>query len=387
MIIHICPPDILFVRYCLERFENVKPGMNRCFIIVSRQHLNAKHNINNKFVDYFGPLNSEIIKKINKSDCSGIIIHTLNDDILELALNLRESIPIIWRSWGSDLHDVIYPDFQPFLPQTKKLLSSRNIIFESAIKKLRPYRDFLLNKNTAQVTRLKKKMNFLTRVNYIATVTNTEYNLILGQMPELKAEFIHFNYRPFDLTKISEPEKNHRQDNIMVGHSSFAYHNHADIFFQLSEFADFTSRILVPLSYGNAIYRDKVIALGIKLFNSHAQYLTDFLQFDEYLRKISQCQAFILNSKVQSGGANIIYFLLKGLKVYIREENPVYKDYTNAGIKLFSIQTELSREHLIGYCLSESEIKNNVKIVEGLFNPEKEIENVKHIYRKLKIVV
>jgi dTDP-N-acetylfucosamine:lipid II N-acetylfucosaminyltransferase len=189
------------------------------------------------------------------------------------------------------------------------------------------------------------------------------------------------------LARISEPVMNYSQDAVMVGHSSFTYHNHADVFFQLSEFNDFTSRILVPLSYGNPIYRDKVIALGNRLFNSQIQYLNDFLPFDEYLREISRCHSFILNSKVQSGGANIIYFLLKGLKVYLREENPVYKDYIKAGIKLFSVQTELSRAHLIGYHLSESEIKNNIQIVKRLFSPEKEIENVKYIYKKLKIAV
>jgi hypothetical protein len=211
--------------------------------------------------------------------------------------------------------------------------------------------------------------------------------LILGQIPGLKAEFIHLNYRPFDLTKITETVMIYSHDAVMVGHSSFTYHNHADVFFQLSEFTDFTSRILVPLSYGNPIYRDKVIALGNNLFNSQIQYLNDFLPFDEYLREISRCHSFILNSKVQSGGANIIYFLLKGLKVYLREENPVYKDYIEEGIKLFSIQKELSREHLIGYHLSESEIKNNIQIVKRLFSPEKEIENVKYIYKKLKIAV
>jgi hypothetical protein len=81
MIFHICPPDILFVKYCLERFENVKPGINRCIIIVSKHHLNAKHNIDNKLVDYFGPLSTNIVKRINQSDCSGVIIHTLNPDI------------------------------------------------------------------------------------------------------------------------------------------------------------------------------------------------------------------------------------------------------------------------------------------------------------------
>lgn len=387
MIFHICPPDILFVKYCLGKFEQVKPGSNRCIIIVSKHHINPQHNIDNKFVEYFGPLNTDITKRINKSDCSAVIIHTLNDEILELVLNLKESIPIIWRSWGPDLHDVIYPDFQPLLPNTKKLVSNRNTVIESVISKLRPVRNFLLKKNSIPGTRLHNKIEFLDRLRLIATVTHTEYNLLLGQIPGLKAEYIHLNYRPFELNQISEPAINFVQDTVMIGQSSFPYHNHADVFFQLSEFPDFTSKILVPLNYGNPIYRDKVIALGKKLFNSRAQYLIDFLPFDNYIKEIGRCYAFILNSKVQSGGANVIYSLLQGLKVYLRKENPVYKDFIKAGISLFSIQDELSREHLNGYRLSDSGKRENRQIVGSLFNPEREIENVRNIYKILNIKV
>jgi dTDP-N-acetylfucosamine:lipid II N-acetylfucosaminyltransferase len=385
MIFHICPPDILFVKYCLERFENVKPGINRCIIIVSKHHLNAKHNIDNKLVDYFGPLSTNIVKRINQSDCSGVIIHTLNPDILELVLNLKVNIPIIWRSWGPDLHDVIYPDFRPLLPETEKLVSNRNNILESALSKIRPVRDFVLKKTSSPAVRLKNKIEFLNRVKFIATVTNTEYNLLLAQVQGLKAEYIHLNYRPFELKKISEQTINCDQETVLVGHSSFPYHNHADLFFQLSEYSDFTSKILVPLNYGNTIYRDKVIALGKKLFNSRATYLIDFLPFDDYINEINRCHSFILNSKVQSGGANVIYSLLHGLKVYLRKENPVYKDFIKAGIKLFSIQDELSSEHLNQHRLSDSEKKKNTKILESLFNPGKEIENVQNIYKILNI--
>jgi dTDP-N-acetylfucosamine:lipid II N-acetylfucosaminyltransferase len=387
MIFHICPPDILFVKYCLERFENVVPGINRCVIIVSRHHINPQHNFDNKMVDYFGPLNANIAKRINESGCSGVIIHTLNDDILELALNLKENIPVIWRSWGPDLHNILYPDFQPLLPYTKKLVNKGNPVLESLKSKLRPVRDLLLNKTSVQGDKLFSKLEFFKRINYIATVTNTEYDLLLAQIPGLKAEHISLNYRIPDLNNISESTVNGDQNMVMVGHSSFPYHNHADTFFQLSGLSGFTSKILVPLNYGNAGYRDKVIALGNEIFNSDARYLIDFLPFNDYLKEICRCQSFILNSKVQSGGANVIYSLILGLKVYLRKENPIYKDFINAGIKLFTIQDELKSENLYGYMLSGSEKRENLQILNGLFNPDREIRNVRDIYKILGIKV
>lgn len=387
MIYHVCPPDILFVRYCLERFEKIKPGVNRCIIIVSKHHLKPKHNIDNNLIDYFGQINTGIIKKINNSGCTAVVIHTLNDDILELALNLKEKIPVIWRSWGPDLHDLLYRDFKPLLPYTIELIKSRNIFIESIKKNLRPVRELVLNKASLQRARLLNKAEFLRRISFIATTTKTEYNLLTKQIPGIKAKYIQLNYRPFELHEISGAPINSNHNTIMVGHSSFPYHNHADVFFQLSGFPGFEFKTVVPLNYGNAKYRKKVIALGRKLLNPHSRYLIDFLPIDDYVREISRCDSFILNSKVQSGGANVIYSLLNGLKVYLREENPVYQDFIKAGLIMFSIQNDLNRDHLNDYRLSDSEKRENLKIMRSLFNPEKEIENARDLYTNLNIVV
>jgi hypothetical protein len=348
--------------------------------------LNPEHNIDSAFLEYFGPLNSSIISRINTSGCSAVIIHTLNEDLLELALNLSESIPLIWRSWGADLHDIIYPDLQPLLPRTLRLLNDRNSLIESVFSKFRPVLDLINKKTGLSKSNLNKKLEFLKRINCIATVTRTEFDLLIGQIPWLDAKYINFNYRSLHRCEILKNTTELNQNIIMIGHSSFPYHNHADVFYQLSEFSNFTSTVMVPLSYGNALYRDKIISLGTRIFNSQAHYLVQFLPFEEYLKEISRCKVFILNSKVQSGGANVIYSLLLGLKVYLRKENPIYSDFKRAGIKLFSIQDELSSEHLDKYLLSDSDKQKNWEIIRCLFNPESEISNVRNIYNNLRIM-
>jgi dTDP-N-acetylfucosamine:lipid II N-acetylfucosaminyltransferase len=386
MIFHICPPDTLFVKFCVERFERLKPGINRCIIIVSSRHHNAEHSIDNKLVDYFGPLTNDIVKKINKSNCSAVIMHTLNDDLLELALNLNENIPLIWRSWGPDLHNLIYPEFQPLLPHTQKLVSNKSHLTESLFRNFRPLRNSIFSKALTPEERLRKKISFLKRVSLIATVTETEYKLLFSRIPELKIEKINLNYRQIDFNNISKNSTPIVRNSVMVGHSSFPYHNHADVFFQLSGFNEFSSTILVPVNYGNFLYRKKLIVLGKSIFGLRSHFLIDFLPFDDYIKVIGENKAFILNSKIQSGGANVIYSLILGLKVYLRNENPIYTDFKNAGIKLFSVQDDLSSDHLEGYVLSDAEKRNNIQIVRSLFNTEREIENVRKIYSYLNIL-
>jgi hypothetical protein len=172
----------------------------------------------------------------------------------------------------------------------------------------------------------------------------------------------------------------------MAGHSSYSYHNHADIFYQLRN-DSYDGSISVPLSYGDAGYRGKVINLGGKLFNGQIDFLTDFLKFEDYLKFVNKCSAFILNRKVQSGGGNIMYFLYQGSKVYLRDENPIYQDYKENGLKLFSIQKELSSKHLLQYDIATRDKLNNRNIIESMFNSQREKENVINAYKALSVTI
>jgi len=170
----------------------------------------------------------------------------------------------------------------------------------------------------------------------------------------------------------------------MVGHSSYPYHNHSDVFYQLRD-SLFEGRITVPLSYGDPDYGKKLIRLGRTLFIDRINFMTEFLKFDEYLEFIKKFDAFILNSKVQSGGGNIIYFLFQGSKVFLREENPAYQDYKEYGIKLFSIERDLQSGNMFFDDLSWHDKILNREIIENLYNSERERENVINVCKAFSV--
>lgn len=386
MIYHICPPDTKFIRPLLDRFELVKPDFNRCIIIVSRHHADHKTDINIDRIMYYGPIKKEIIKIIKTSDCDGIVVHALNDDILELSLDLARHFPVIWRSWGPDLHDILYPDLNLLLPYTQELIFGRNLSYQASMKLLRALYHQISGKVQKRKDRVLKKLEFLKSIDFIATTTRTEFMLLQKEIPGMKAKFIPLNYRSLDLKKLPELNSNKNVDAIMVGHSSHSYHNHTDIFYQLKN-DSFDGAISVPLNYGDTGYRDKLINLGKKLFDGQIDFLTNFLRFDNYLDFIKSYSAFILNSKVQSGGGNIMYFLIQGSKVYLREENPIFQDYIENGVKLFSIQKDLSTQNLLYRDISFEDKVNNRIIVVNLFNSQSEKRNVINVYKCFNIAI
>lgn len=247
---------------------------------------------------------------------------------------------------------------------------------------IRPLRDHLTGRTKESKNRILKKHQFLTGIDYIATVTRTEFKMLKLQVPEMKAKYLPLNYRSLDIPVLPELEVNLNHDKLMVGHSSYAYLNHADIFNILKN--DYLNvSVSAFLSYGDFVYRDKIIKLGKKLFNNQFGFCTELLKFEDYLRFINQYSAFILNSKVQSGGGNIMYFLSQGSKVYLREENPIFLDFKEEGIKLFSIENELSNKHLHSADFSLEDKLTNRNIIKSLFNRQKEEENVLNVYKAL----
>jgi hypothetical protein len=383
MIFHICPPDIKFIRSLIDRFEQIKPQFNRCIVIASKHHLNPRTDIDKSLIEYFGPYNQDIIKKINSSECQGIVIHTMNNDILELALNLPGSLPILWRSWGADLHDLLYHDSNLLLPHTQDLVYGGRLL-RPAINFLRPlYRQ--LNVKDAEV-RISKKIDFIKRIDYIATATRTEFSLLHNRIPGMKACYLPLNYRSLDFRKLPGMVSHFNPTRVMVGHSGYSYHNHADIFARLKD-DYFPYQLMAPLNYGEMTYRKKLTVLGKRMFGEQIDFLTDFLAFEDYIKHIRNYDAFILNSKVQSGGGNIIYFLYQGSKVYLREENPVFIDFMEQGITIFSIQKEFSCSHLTGENISPEAKFKNRKILESLFGQVKERENVVNAYHAFSVTV
>lgn len=384
MILHICPPENKFIKSLVERFEKIKPGFNRCIVIVSSHHNNPATNIDRQLIEYFGPLNDEIERKIIRSDYDGVVVHTLTDDIAKLSLALTKRFKVLWRIWGTELHDILYPDIDLLLPHTQKLIYGRNNILNQLKKTFKPFYYNVSGERKTIAARRLRKIELLKSVNYIASATFTEYKLLKEKVPEIKAGFLPLNYRSLDLQKLPVMKSGKNSEMIMVGHSSYSYHNHSDVFYQIKENL-FEGKITVPLNYGDPEYRQKLIKIGQSLFKGSINFVTEFLKFDDYLEFIQKFDAFILNSKVQSGGGNIIYFLFQGSKVFLREENPAYQEYKKYGIKLFSIERDLQAGNMLFEDLSWHDRKVNREIIENLYNSEREKENVINVYKAFSL--
>lgn len=368
MIYHISFPHHPFLERSLKLFEKYNKDSNKVILITNASNEDNHCEIANEMILYKGGLNTDIINVINDSECTGVFLYWLNDDLLELSLKIDIEKPIYWRSYGPDLQDIIYKNCSFYERETKKLLSDF-LLFDIIKDIIRPIYRIITGYYKKKRIYLEKKIKFLNRINYIGTVTDYEYEQIKKKYLDFNAPKIFSSFTFFtELPKIDDSFK----DKIMIGNSSFPLHNHADIFKILSKMKFNSSRLIVPLSYGNKNYANRIIKLGYKLFKDRFCPLTTYLIINDYNNIIESCGTFISNSKVQQAGANINYFLLNGGKVYLHEKNPIYLDRKKQGFRIFSVQKDLTYSHLYNYKLSISDkLKNRDLILNLIYSNER----------------
>jgi hypothetical protein len=180
----------------------------------------------------------------------------------------------------------------------------------------------------------------------IITPLRNDYFLI-KMIFKTKSKYFNSPIYPSNLyvenTKHSDNYQSANKFNILLGNSASKVNMHHEslLILQKNLISDFT--IYCPLSYsGDEDYIKEILNHGNYLFSTDFKPLLDFLSINEYndfLRKIDV--AFFYNIR-QRGFGVITTLLGYGKKVFLREENSIYKECLELGIKVFSIENEIN---------------------------------------------
>ena len=154
---------------------------------------------------------------------------------------------------------------------------------------------------------------------------------------------------------------------IMINHNGDPILNHFDVLDRLISF-NTKFKIVLPLAYGNYKYINYVKEYCFKNFDvDKIEFWDEFLSPSEYSEKLLSINVAIFNISVQKGIGNILPLLWNGTKVYLREESPIYIDFTKLGFRIFSIQNDLT-EQSISKSLSFQEVSLNRKLLSDLLS-------------------
>ncbi|HCS65798.1 MAG TPA: hypothetical protein DIW64_17995 [Cellvibrio sp.] len=332
-IVHIIVDD-KFIDMALRQFDEVSPNNNFPILIGSPRTLRYVKSQN---VTFYSLKQAE---ELFRSDgCTAVIFHSLNDGYLPILECIPAEKKVFWLGWGYDYYDRLlsgaYPDGL-LLPETKKMMQIS--------LPLRRMRSLLsVSKKTMKNILFKKNKSIpqmLSRVDYFAPVLDVEYEMARKLNPWFKPKYISWNYGTVE-DDLSGPSTTviSTRNNILVGNSAAPENNHLEIFQQLSKSIDLSGReIIVPLSYGDQLYSDKVVEVGKRMFGKQFVPLIDFIPKDKYITLLDSCGYVFMNHLRQQAMGNVFIMMMKGAKVFMNSSSPAYKWLIKKGAVVNSIE-------------------------------------------------
>jgi len=332
--------DEKFPDSAYEFFEAVVPGQSN-YYLPGKKRIHHLEKIIPRRCSGLAFFSRKFIDEINSHDA--VVFHSLDRFAIEVLARIRKNIVTVWIGMGYDYYDLISGERGNLLkPLTKKVSSKKS-------KMLRLSPVHLLKSVLLRFASLNhsKKKQLVKRINIFSPVLAQEHRVIHEIMGDPFPEYVKWNYgRIVDLVEGGFGDIKVKGVDILIGNSAAPTNNHLDTFELLLKIGlPEDARLIVPLSYGDQSYRDKVIAAGVEKFGDRFVPITDFLSMEEYVQLLSNCSSVIMNHLRQQAAGNIFIAYLLGAKVYLDPSNLLFDELNGMGLAVGDLNS-LTREQL-----------------------------------------
>ena len=368
-ILHITT-DNKFISYALTSFENVYPGQNTVWMFLEGHdgHTSKNHrDLNFSFIDTFIP---SFLNKLNEFDL--VVLHNFQFTKFPLIALAPKSVKFAWLGWGFDYYDYIYKD-------ERELLFSKTLRLKYKCKnnrfRMASQPQFLIKKILKTTIAFFFEDSALKRINSFSPVIKEDYELVKRTgILKVIPDYVAWNYGSLEENLVQNFIGQRVTGNsILIGNSATFTNNHLEAFDILSKCINFLAedqKIIVPLSYGDEYYREEVLHAGKACFSDKFIALKNFISIDEYVTLLKQCGYAIMNHKRQQAVGNIVIMIYLGARVFLQEDNPVFKFFKKENAFVNSMEDLALKPILARTPLTELEIEYNLQILNKHWSKE-----------------
>lgn len=309
---------------------------------------------------------SNSITKLDK-----IIFHPYNltaYKFLKVVLDRFPNVNIYWICWSYELYKLPHLETHLFEPFATRYLKKIPLTIESVKFRIKEIIKKGLVASGFHKSPYASFVHSFSLVSYFCSPFYADYLFLKNVSPSANIQYQDFAY--LSLNKIMpELSSFHSVGNeIMIGHSALPDANHYEII-QILSAIDLPFSVFLPLVYGDKKYASIIKNEAESKFEK-VEVLETKLEMSEYYRRLTQIGWAVLNTKVQQGVGNIIALVWMGVKLFLDKNVSTYIDFKKWGVVLFSIQEDLTFEHLSKKLLPE-EVENNRKIILERFNEKR----------------
>jgi dTDP-N-acetylfucosamine:lipid II N-acetylfucosaminyltransferase len=318
-------------------------------------------------------------RELAEHDC--VVLHFMSGVAADIAACTAKGPLLVWSGWGGDYVDLL-PGGQSALlgPLTSRLVTERwiGMLRRHPVLAVREG----LRPSVARALRARQWRLALRRVDCFSAPIEADFHALKSSLrSRFPAQFLQLNYGSVASARAESMSHPDARD-ILVGNSASVTNNHLEIFAQLSRSNIGDRRVVVPLSYGDPWYRDKVCDHGRRTFGSRFRPLIDFLPLDEYQKLLRECSVAIFNHFRQQALGNIVELMSAGTKVLMNPRSPIYQMLRARGALIGSAGTMTAPIDLVP--LSPQEAARNREIILSLWGDDAVRANFEEFYRRVR---
>lgn len=255
--------------------------------------------------------------------CDGLVVHFMTPPAARMVLQAPHHLTIAWSGWGADYYHLL-PGGEMALLGEQTARIERRLSRQKALRHPLAMAKFLLGRVRRHRLQTRLILPAVRRVHVFSAPLPEDYALLQKALgPAFTARYSQINYASVEETFAVGAVELAGND-ILVGNSASASNNHVEAFEQLAQH-DLTGRkVVVPLSYGDADYREEILRQGAAMLGEHFDPIVDFMPLADYNAHIARCAVVVMNHQRQQALGNIGTLLYQGAKLFFDERNVVY---------------------------------------------------------------
>ncbi len=314
-----CVKFILFVN------ENI--GGEHLFVLKAQNPIAELSQFDNVVYEW-GNSNIDILYKyVNRGEI--IILHSFPYDLYSCVfINKCLLNKIIWWVWGHDLYKVHRVRHEVF--------NIRSWIFYVIKRGINFIYSPLYQMLWDLVFRFK-----LSSLHSVVVCCQADANTVkrkLGNNMKVFQSSYTTGYFNEDFDNISDVEKDGCVW-IMIGHSAFEFLQHKKYLDELAIYSKENIKIILPLSYGDKKYSERISAYARKIYGEKVVILSENLDFLSYVALIKKIDVAIFDYNHQSALGNLALLFLFRKKVYLSPKGVLYNTFMKDGISVYDCTT------------------------------------------------
>jgi len=303
-----------------------------------------------------------------------IIAHGMGPYGIAAFLSSPRKAVRVWSGWGGDYYgDEHSSDTGLISHATKAMMADAALVCP---------RTAMIKSPANQMIAYAKKFA-ANRTDYFSAPIPSDLAVFRRNFNKFSGKYAQLNYGNASET-FAQGNIIGGGSNILVGNSASLTNNHIDIFHMLAKHDLGSRKVIVPLSYGDPVYRENLMVQGKEILGESFVPLVVFLPFDQYRSIVTSCNVVVMNHFRQQALGNIGAALYQGAHVYLDTINPVYEFFKEKGACVHAMQ-DLESNALPLMGLSIDEVTKNRAVLESFWGQDQIRVNVENLLSKVRV--